>query len=76
MNDSSYWVFILLSIAIGMAIALLIRPKDRYHGPNALAESKKIYLNRRTNKCFHFAIQPLNCPNSKLSGKKFLIDNE
>ena len=67
-----YLVIILFSIFLGMIIALVFLPKNKYHGPNARKESMKIYLNKRTGKCFKYKIQPLSCPEQKTNLEKIV----
>jgi hypothetical protein len=56
-------IFILLvSIGVGMVIALMIRETDMYHGPNANAYSRKIFYSKKTGKCYHFVPNKLECP--------------
>ena len=64
-NIVTYLIIILSAIAVGMVMGLIFRPKYKYHGPNAMQESKKKYYNRKNNKCYQFIIKPLECPESK-----------
>ncbi len=53
-------IILLISIAIGMAITIAIRPQYKYHGPNAMNHIKKIHQSGR--KCYKFGINLVNCP--------------
>ena len=69
-----YLVIILFSIFLGMIMAVIFLPKNKYHGPNAREESMKIYLNKKTKNCFKFGIQPLQCPEPKTIVGKLVDD--
>lgn len=71
---SEYLVIILLSIFLGMLLALVFKSKDKFRGPNARRETKKTYLNKRTGKYFRYGIIPLECPTPKTRLQK-IIEN-
>lgn len=68
----TYLILLSLSVIIGMIIGIIFKPKDIYHGPNAKSQSKKIYLNKKTQKCFKFNIKVLNCPEQKTKLQKMM----
>lgn len=70
MPNITTMIIILSFVAIGMVLGLLFRPKDEYHGPNAINESKKKYFDTKTNKCLKFGIKSLECPKSKTKMQK------
>lgn len=43
MQTIEYLAILMLAIIFGMMMSLLIAPPRNYHGPNALAESKKVH---------------------------------
>lgn len=55
-------IIVLVSIAVGMIIGLILKPEDKYHGPNAIEETKKVYFDKKTGKYIRFVIQPVVCP--------------
>lgn len=55
-------VILLLSIVVGMVFALVIRPKDVYHGPNSKEVRKQIFYDPKKNKCFKFDVKIMDCP--------------
>lgn len=65
-------ILLLISVAIGMIIGIIFKPKDRYHGPNAKKQTKKIYYNKTTRKCFSFGIKLITCPKPKSILQKIL----
>ncbi|XWV24876.1 putative ORFan [Tupanvirus deep ocean] len=78
MSDiTTYLIIILLAIAVGMIIGLIFKPGDKYHGPNAMEQSKKIYKNKKTGECIRFGIKKLECPLPKKKYQKLfdLIKN-
>lgn len=58
-------IIILLSIATGMIIGTIFKPKDKYHGPNAKSECQKKYYSKKKKACIKFGIQPMECPKPK-----------
>lgn len=58
-------VIFLLSMIVGMIVALINKPKYIYHGPNAEQQSKKIFYNHVTKKCYRFIVKPINCKSQK-----------
>lgn len=72
MLNITHLIFILLSITIGMLIGILLRPRNKYYGPNAIKESSKKYYDKINNKCIRFKINPLICPKSKSILQKIL----
>ena len=60
-NISSSILIVFISIIVGMSIGILIIPKEKYHGPNAMSFCKNIYHSRKMNKYYKFGIKPLNC---------------
>lgn len=58
----TYLLIILSSIAVGMMIGLITRKEIEYHGPNALQHIKKIYISKKTNKCYRLGIKIVDCP--------------
>lgn len=55
-------IILLISITTGMIICLIVKPVYRFHGPNANAQTKKIYKNNSNGKCFNYGIKLLVCP--------------
>ena len=76
MNDKhcECLVIILFSIFLGMLLALIFKPKDKFEGPNARRETKRIYLNKKTGKYFQYGIRLLKCPPTKTRIRK-IIEN-
>ncbi|XWV26123.1 putative orfan [Tupanvirus soda lake] len=66
----TYLIIILLAIAVGMIVGIVLRPNNKYHGPNAMEQSKKIYKNKKTGKCVRFGIRRLECPLPKKKYQK------
>ena len=65
MNNNNYFsllIILLLSIVVGMALALIVKPKDEYHGPNSKEVRKQIFYDPKTNKCFKFDVKITACP--------------
>ena len=54
-------IILLLSIVVGMIFALVIRPKDKYHGPNSKEVRKQIFYDPKKNKCFRFDVKIIAC---------------
>ncbi len=52
----------LLFFAVGMIIAVIVKPQIEFHGPNALLETQKIYYDSENDKCINFDIEPTACP--------------
>ena len=52
----SYIIILLSSFSVGMILALIIRPKQYYHGPNAKKFCKRIYYDKKNNRCIKFGI--------------------
>jgi len=73
-NFVLYLSIFLLAGVIGMVLAMIIGPRKEYHGPNAQKESEKIYYNKKTGSCVHFAIQPLDCPTNGTNLKQLLAN--
>lgn len=65
-------IIFLLSIVVGMFFGLITRPRNKFHGPNAKKETKKIYYNKKMGKCLKFNILPLDCPKPKTKLRKIL----
>lgn len=70
----TYLTIFLMAIVVGMLVGIVFKPKDKYHGPNARKQSKKIYYNKKTGKCLKFGIKPLACPKPKTKLQK-IMDN-
>ena len=64
-NKITYLIIFLIFFSVGMILGIVLRPNNEYHGPNALAESKKIYYDNIKGVCIKFAIVPINCPKPK-----------
>lgn len=60
MNDNL--ITLLLFIAVGMIIAILIKPTYQYHGPNAEKHCQKKFYCHLRKKCYQFDIYPIECP--------------
>ncbi len=58
-------IIFIISIAVGMIVTLLMKPYIKYHGPNALKQSKIHYYSKNMNKCLKFNILPVQCPRKK-----------
>jgi hypothetical protein len=71
-NIIIYLTILLISIVVGMLVGMIFKQKDKYHGPNAEKQSKKIYYNIKTRKCIRFGIKPLVCPKPKTKLQKIL----
>lgn len=69
---SAYLIIILSSIAVGMIIALIIRKRNIYYGPNAVEQIKKVFYNNKTKYCYKFNVKPLECPKPKTLLQKII----
>lgn len=71
-NNIKYFLLFLLFFAIGMIIAVVVKPQNEFHGPNALSESQKIYYDSKNNKCIKFGIEQILCPKPKKKYHKII----
>jgi hypothetical protein len=62
----------LLFFVVGMFLAIIIKPRNEYHGPNALNETKKTYYDSKRNKCIKFDIVQVTCPKTKKKYQKIV----
>jgi hypothetical protein len=69
---TSYLIILLSSVSVGMMIGLLFRPGDEYHGPNSREQCKKIYYNKKSDKCYKFLVKPIDYPKPKTKWEKFI----
>lgn len=61
-NHFHLLIILLLSVIVGMALALIVKPKDKYHGPNSKDVRKQIFYDPKNNKCFKFDVKLIACP--------------
>jgi hypothetical protein len=63
----THLLIILSSIAVGMMIGLITRKEIEYHGPNARKHINKIYISKKTKKCYKLGIKIVNHPTKNKS---------
>lgn len=61
MDILNYIIIILFFFVTGMIMAVIIKPKYKYRGPNANEETNKLFYSKRTNQCIQFGIYPHKC---------------
>lgn len=66
MNYLSIVIIFGVAMVIGMTLALILKPRLKYHGPNAALEIKKSFYDSKSKKCFRFGIIRQKCPGYKL----------